>query len=622
MVSPYYSDFLSNNLAYRDKKEKAVKILDLAFSFTSNIPTVRNVAEASSFCTYYSLLLQKYGVILEYNQYITEIGSRVHDLLSLASLKLFDPSKPKIEEKDVLDSIDKAREELEKIHKETENDEFSIDNKTLQLATKLMRRLTFEALRQLVNKKVISDYAFFPIVEQTFADFDYKLYGVPDLILEREDRDFAIIVEWKSHSIDEERDSPNEKDMAQAIAYSIFEAKRMGINSYDKIFEAISGLTVDEVESLNESVNENKIMKEALERLKILPVVVGRNGGFPPHPLLMTKSGYTAKRFKRMLRLFQGVIVGAEFLTLQLANITGLLWGYYTPDEIKEIFESVRGRSLVYQLAPDTLQWRMPGGESVFCKTRCPIILSKNPINPCKDYFVHKDLTNLDKEEWAERSEVLSKRDRGFLNHKVIDIILDEKELEKLKRGERFIYRVRFTKEGTKVERIKTQESVNTVRVYKGNNQLLTLKFDLFNKIHVNDNKVVLYREAREEEKKGKGGVLRNLITISLLGKSNVPATLSISTPIEVSEVRQKDGSLFLIGIASAFSLYKSLKRFEYYLKYYENKDHVFLAYESYSDLSSVENKGIYITYELLRKVEPKNNPTVLEKLKGILGDD
>ena len=623
MISSLYKDFLFRNLDNPEKGKGVYRLLDFIFSSTSNIPIVSNIALASSFCHRYSILQQKYGAIPPRNIKTIEIGNKVHELLSLASIRLFETSRSVIDKNLISDSIKKAEEELEKIHRDAGDKNFTVDKEIENIAKKLLERMV-NVLRELKSKGKISDYNFFPIVEQTFHDFDYKLYGIPDLILEREDKEFAIVIDWKIHSVDD-RGYPDETDKAQVIAYSILEARRLGIYDYDKIFEAISGLTIDEVESLNENENKYEILlRISLGRVKVLPVVVGKNGGFPPHPYFYErakKKHDIINRFKRMLKLYNGVIVGADYLTLQLINISKLL--NYSLDEINEIFKSKNDKP-VYWLIPDGLR-------KGFCPN-CPL------REPCRYYFSRNNgnKSNLDNLERAERSEILEKREKSLLYHKAIDMVLDRDEIEKLRNDpeKHYLYKVKLDK--NEVEWKMGEDPINIIKVYRRGKMIHAFKFDIFNSVHVNNSihvnppakkqpaNIILCRKLRNEEKSGKWGLLRPpSVTVSLIdmSKKNLIPTLSINALIKISDYRVDENNLCIVGYVNP-GHYAALERFKYYVKYYKEKDTVILVYESEYDLSSLENRGVYTTYGSLKKVGSNGNSqgTVLENLKKYLG--
>ena len=616
MISPFYKDFLFRNLANPERGKEAYKLLDSIFSSTSNIPIISYVTLAASFCPYYSTLQQKYGAMSFRNLKTIEIGNKVHELLSLSSIKLFETSRPSINENLILDNINKAKEELEKIHRVAGDKNFTVDKEVKEIAKTLLKGL-INVSRQLKGQGKISDYSFFPIVEQNFHDFDYKLYGIPDLILEREDKEFAVVVEWKTHSINDEG-YPDETDKAQVIAYSILEARRLGINDYDSIFEAISGLSINEIESLDGNVNEYEILRESLGRVKVLPVVIGKKGGHPPHPSFYEKTdkkGDVINRFRRMLDLYKRVIVGAEYLTLQLTKIYKLQ--NYSIDEIKEIFKSKSGKP-IYYLMPDGLK-----------KGFCPNCLLRDP---CYYYFSHGNKSNLDEKERVERLEILDKREENLLHHKVIDMVLTRDEIEKLRKDPDKCYVYKVILDKNRVEEESGKDPINIIKVYRRGKELLTFKFDIFKGIVENPSaeaNIVLYRKARSEEVKGKGGLLKSS-TVALIdmSKENVIPTLSISIYISISSDNyklNKNRENMYVVVPVNPSFYLSFKRFKYYVKYYQEKkkDIAILAYESAYDLTSLENKGVFTTYGLLRKVDSNDDfkGSMLWNLKRYLGE-
>ncbi|MEM4532377.1 MAG: hypothetical protein QXU89_01820 [Desulfurococcaceae archaeon] len=637
MVSKFYMSFLKEILESEENFNECRSIIRNAFELSTHLVRVRSVARAAGFCAFYGRMAEKMGVyeVLESNSIVK--GRDVHRILSLASLNFFidnpslDPYRDSAKVESLIgQSIRKASEELEEV--------FEIKNETLEVAKTLLKRLVMALPKAKHLLGLKSDEPLFPIVEQLFADYSTRIFGSPDLILENRKENKAIVVEWKTYTpiYGEGRKSRylsvSEFEIAQVIAYSIIEAKRLGIHKIKDIFESISGIEhklakqiVKNIKAQSKSAENPGLININIDmvrtKIKVLPMIVTPSGSYPPHPF-MYKDCYNRlyERFAKLYTRFIAVIVAAEHLALQIMNIPDLIKSVtgYMKSDINSICKTKDGY-LAYSLTP--FKYLRRGKPGYWDKYPCKLCGFKGDDGPCEFYFgKRKPKDYFDKLMWWARYVVYSKREKDLVNHRAMYEIfkssLVKEKIFNLKDPIRIVVDLSHMP-GT---RVKLKESrskpvVNTVEVKRGSQDLGKFRFDYFKISDVTydkyNNVIELRRELRDIEKeKMIVGCLRKSISLSILepGRELNPLT-SINTfvMIEKDASVNEDGYIIYRCYSPSPVLMLNFMIFGKYIEIFNKMnytDAIVLAYETPVDLTIMELRAIDALHRYLKNVE------------------
>lgn len=332
MVSTFFVKFIEERLGDLKKRDGCIQDIETAFLLSTHLVRARSVARSAGFCSYYGRMAEKMGVYETCETPSVTKGREVHKILSIVSLRLFlDNPAPRPED------ADKLANEYVKIGTDELADSFTISNDQVKLAQKLLTRLirVLPKAKKLLN---LDQDNLFPLVEQTLIDYKTRMYGTPDLILESENNQKAIVIEWKTYTLNSKTSSPSDFEKAQVLAYSIMEARRLGINKLNDIFESIAGISSGAAKKISKHLRGETLDKRKVaaildeiklsKSIKILPLIVTPSGSYPPHPLMYTDKEtveYDTKtlfeRYKKLYDLFIGVVVGSEHLALQIMNV-------------------------------------------------------------------------------------------------------------------------------------------------------------------------------------------------------------------------------------------------------------------------------------------------------------
>jgi len=632
MVSPFFKQYLREEIG--GDLERCLEYINYATSHSFHLARIRSVAKAAGFCAYYGRMAEKMGVFEVLGGPGIGRGREVHRILGIASLLMFS-EKSSPSHADVDGYISRAIRELG-----IDVDKGSIDHARV-LLNNLVRILP-KAKRLL---GLSPEDPLFPIVEQQFMSFKDRMYGAPDLILENLEHGKAMVVEWKTYPVGGEKGrggSPTEYEIAQVIAYSILEARRMGLKKYREVFEAITGLSHKELGELRkECVTSNSygcqlLLERSRERLRILPMVVGPGTSIPPHPLLYSRTmpGDIIKRFERMYRLFRGVVLAAEFLALQITNVPEAVQkalGREDPKEVSSDLKSVcrakRGDYPVYSFTP--FRYLRAGKPGSWDRYPCRACYFSGDGGPCDFYFGQARPGGgdyFDKLMWWARYKVYSKRERDLLNYMAMDTLFRwllkvygrDRVLKRLSEPAR--YEVSM---GSSQVMIKSRSIPNVVVVKEGNAEIAKFRFDIFDiqDAEVTEDCIELRRPLRDiERQEGKVGLLRKTVAISIVDlRSRVSSpVMAVNTFVMLDDTPELEGGSTIAykGYVPSYSLQYSFELFGYYVDLYRRRgdsSSVVVAFEAPVDLTIMELRAIDSLHRFINSVKRGQEISVTE---------
>lgn len=634
MVSRYYAEFVREVIGAPEEADNCVGMIEAAFSLSTHLVRVRSVARTAGFCSYYGRMVEKMGVYEVLESSSVTRGREVHRILGLASLNLFlEHPTPRPEQAESLAKgyVADAVEELK--------DLVDVREDAVEVAVKLLERLISALPKAKWLLGLNLDEPLFPLAEQTFADYDTRIYGAPDLILESEEKRKALVIEWKTYRPGEGYRYPDEFEMAQVVAYSILEAKRLGI-ARKNIFESISGIEARVAKRLSEPKNSQSFVIDAntvrsAGLLRVLPVIVTPSGGYPPHPFMYKGVGDTRKRFAKLYRIFRGVIVAAEYLALQVMNIPELLsvGGYLNATAAIRRCTTKEG----YQISSYTpfkyLRSGKPGEWKSHPCARCPF---KGDDGPCAFYFgSRKPKDYFDKLMWWARFKVYWERERDLVSHRAMHELFRNNSIgpQIFSSGNPIEISVDFSKIPrlrVNVEGIKGGPAAYLVRVKRGSQDLGKFRFDYFKVSDVEfdkeNNIIELKRDLRDVEKRNNiVGFLKKSIHLSIVEPNKtVNPLLSISTFVMIDEsFLSDDGRVIYRCYSPSPTLLQSFTIFGKYIEEYKRKgsEAIVLAYETPVDLTIMELRAIDALHRYLKQV-PRESGHLISYLEqhGVIG--
>lgn len=635
MVSRYYVKYVRELLKSRGDPrylENCVEIIKEALNLSTHLVRARSVARAAGFCALYGRMAEKMGVyeVLESNS--AARGREIHRLLGLASFNLFlENPAPKREQAENLAKkyVETAAEELK--------DLYEMNEESIVVAEKLLRRLIYAIPRAKQLLGLSHDDPLFPVVEQMFADYGTRIYGTPDLVLENAEKRKAIVVEWKTYKLEEGYQHPADFEKAQVIAYSIIEAKRLGVTKLRRIFECISGIRYGDAEKLLDSrnlghfsVDEHSVSK----LLRVLPIIVTPSGSYPPHPLMYSDPDSFKKareRFVKFYKLFIGVVVAAEHLALQVINIPKLLSVAAGNDlgDLAARYCSTKDGYQAYGYTPfKYLRGGKPGRWEIH---PCRMCSFRGDDGPCAFYFGSgKSKDYFDKLMWWARYKVYWERERDLLNHRAMHELFREPGV---------VHRLLHSKDPLEIEvdlsklsqlRVNVREGsiVYLVRIKRGHSLQGAGKFklDLFKisdaEFDKDNNVIELRRDLRDVERQSNVvGFIKKSIQVAIIepGRTISPL-LSINTFAMIDEsFVDESGRVVYRCYSPSPALQCSFAIFGKYLELYKrrNPEAMILAYEAPVDLTIMELRAIDALHRYIKFVSKSPNLNrVLEELR------
>ncbi|MEM4674795.1 MAG: hypothetical protein QXM12_00750 [Nitrososphaerota archaeon] len=662
MVSEFYKSFLRRIIKSDEYADMCIGHVQTALLLSTHLVRVRSVARAAGFCAFYGRMAEKMGVyeVIESNSIVR--GRDVHRLLSLASFDLFmnDPSigvnpyEKRVEER-IKESITTACNELKELQG------VDISEESVSVAETLLKRLIMALNRAKDLTWLRPEEPLFPVVEQQFADYETKMFGAPDLILETKRRDKAIVVEWKTYTPDVEHTKrPSEFEKAQVVAYSILEARRLGKTRFEEIFESISGINSEIVSDViseivkklshtsEKTIEPHELLKRRLiaERfsfdavkskglLKVLPLIVTPSGGYPPHPLMYKNDVYEklAERFGKLFDIFVRVVVAAEHLALQIINVPDLLEKSmnYRRTSARETCLTEEGYQ-AYSYTPLSslggyLETGDPGSWNRYPCRACGF---KGDGGPCEFYFGRKEPKDyFDKLMWWARFRVYSLRERDLVSHRAMyELFQSPSILNKLIfSNEPLELEVDFSRRGPQRVRLLDNKKciVNTVRVKRGNEDVGKFRYDYFRisdvEFKINNNVLILRRKLRSIEKeKGVIGFLKRSINLSIIEVNRwTNPLLSINTFVMIDDASVSEDDNYVVYECYSPSpvLMLNFVLFGKYVEFYKKHipDAIVFAYEAPVDLTIMELRTIDALHRYLKKLS-NNADKIVEKLK------
>jgi hypothetical protein len=651
-LSPYLGGYISELLPTSPNLSKYIELVEEALRCTCHVARIRSVAHAVGHCAYYARMAEKIGVFEVISRSVSGKGKALHKLLALTSQDLFSKYRlgEILKEGDQLikNSVEDALEEL--------GEGEGLRDEAISLLKKLLKALLRAQERRLFNLSL--DVKFFPIVEQEFIDFDDHMYGAPDLILEDPYNKRAIVIEWKSYEVGERR--WDDVDIAQVVAYAIMEARRLGIKGLREVFKAISGIEPRIITRLREHVRDQEasegpaksleaknlegpvpeILKD-FKGLRILSLIISDSNSFPPHPMMYEKRNAKddAKRFYKLYKIFKGIIVAADHLTLQLTNVERLLEKVKGWDQnaVKAQLSNLKTHEgyLAFNYTPfkflrsgkprEQLKWpcRAKSGKLI-----CPFA---GEGDACEFYFGRRDKWEFESFMWRSRYKVFDERERSLANYKAMDILLRDLGLELL-----FDEDVEKACKGFKVDiagrtaHIERHNSVVFyVKVRRGYEDMGKFHFDVVKPSDVRmgceEESLIVERKLREVEKsKGVLGIVKKSVAVYVveLGKSSSPL-LSLNTFLMVGEPELEEDRISYYLYNPSLFLHHNFELFKRYVTALKDKASVrLLMFEAPTNLTQMELRAIDALHRYMAHLAKKDVEERVRLEKSIHGAD
>ena len=623
-LSPYLWQYIERLLLSSPDPSVCRGFVEEALKYTCHVARVRSVAYGAGFCAYYARMTEKMGVFEVVSESIPGKGRDLHILLAFTSQDLF--SKHTLD--NILRGLSRQASNsiiMDSINNAVESLGWDGDEELRNRAFTMMRKL-ISALSRAREIMGLSS-RLFPIVEQEFIDFDDHMYGAPDLILEDPDSGKAVVVEWKTYGVEE--GGWSNVDIAQVVAYAIMEARRLGLKGLKDVFKAISGVDMDIVlevaryadrrlTSEQTRVLESDLVKRALSRdsirreLKVLPLIVSKSKSFPPHPYMYASFDINAtlNRFARLLRVFRGVVVAAEHLTLQLTNVEGLLAEVRGLDlkdvggQLDRYCRSTMG--LAFNYTPcGILRCGVPRDQRRWpCVTRNgkPFCQFSGRDNACMFYFGLRDRKDFETIMWRLRYVVFERRERSLMNYKAIDILFRTADLRQslLQDSQRTCKGFVVDLAGVSARMELHDSAVFYVKISRGGKMLGKLRFDIVDIGNVDvgneESALVVRRKLREVEvRKGVVGTVKRSVVASILESRVRTPLLSINTFLMVGDCDIEGDEVVYYLYSPSPVLYHNLSLFKRYIEIMRNIDPQakLLLFEAPVNLTIMELRAI-----------------------------
>lgn len=286
--------------------EECLGRLAEALEKSTHLAKVSSVAYLVGFCRYFGRLIESYGVTPYYTSITPGKGTLVHKILALAVAEFLDRFNPvsydySYVEQAVKDAINKIAEAemyqwltalyrfrrlaASGVYTETQRRELGERarewEKRLEEAKRDAAKMLDNMLK-LVGRLATIGYLkkpgdLYALPENQMADYDLKVIGTPDLILESGNGK-AVVVEWKTMA-NPERSGMDYVSHAQSWLYALMEARRLGYGSGDS----------------DDPLGELRTALDADDPV-VLPAVVTPKQFYVRHPLGM-RLGQRIKRY-------------------------------------------------------------------------------------------------------------------------------------------------------------------------------------------------------------------------------------------------------------------------------------------------------------------------------------
>jgi len=382
-----YEDFLSQlQLEHAKDCGNLLKTLD---SKISHLPRVTSIASGVGHCIYEAKLKELLGIKGVVSSSFPGKGVTIHKLLALASLEVFGKNN--------------LPRDLEKFFKELsgELEGIKVTKEDIEVAKELFTSLLHvkDNLFRIVG---INRDNVRPVVEQQFYDYDLHMLGVPDLVLEDIKDKRAVVVEWKSHPLQQKKArSVSSYEKAQVTAYAMLEARRLGYElnpsrpDQPSVFDAVSGRLTD----------------SGIEGVRVLPVVIrpdqktNKRLSIPPHPLLSGR-GNLKNKYNEFRKVMGEIYVTAHYL----AYIMTSFWLYgFSKEDFDECSKQVGNQKRIVFVWPPPRP--IPRGKptkqnnSKLCKF-CSV------TDECKFYIGEHHMNTFHRMMWKLRYSSLSEKEK------------------------------------------------------------------------------------------------------------------------------------------------------------------------------------------------------------------
>ena len=398
-----YEDFLSQ-LQIPHIRQCVKKLEDLE-SKVSHLPRVTTVASLVGHCAYDGKLKQLIGIKQVVSSSYPGKGLFVHKLLALASIEVFGKNE-------VPQSVERLFHDLANelisgryFSNKNENNKNQYENE-IKTAAELFNSLL--RLKPILFSLVGTHQDDVrPIVEQQIFDYDVHMLGVPDLVLEDTRNKKAIVVEWKSYSQDGDQ-SVSGYEKAQAVAYAMLEARRLGYEIYTnwnddvQLLDAISG----------------KLTDNGIKDIRVLPVIVrpqlllNPRLKILPHPVFSGSKDVNSA-YKSFRALMGEILVAARYLTYIVTSF--YTYGYDKKTSFEECNPEGSDRPAFLQLPPRPIPRGNPYDQdnSSLCRS-CSL------RDECQFYFGTYHLDKFEKMAWTLRFATLAKKEKMLWNFRAI----------------------------------------------------------------------------------------------------------------------------------------------------------------------------------------------------------
>jgi hypothetical protein len=402
-----------------DAGKRAAKIAEQMLKMTGHVPVVTTIARGVGFCTYYARLTESIGAQSLEGHVIDRAsgkGDDVHKILGLSSLRLFMENGNKADVKEIVEDASKELRDLSIIQNESKLEESKIE------AQKMILNLFDKArLFEEITGMRLSDAV--PIIEQQLVDYEVRMRGIPDLILESKSEEKAIVIDWKTS-----RETPRKYEAAQVVCYAILEARRLSCTKEEAV-EKIAGI-----------LEGNKVTS-----VDILPVIIRADPelSLQPHPAF-SKPEKIHDEYEEFKKIIRNTIVMAQHLTLLISNQNTLTMT--RPDDTSGPVPWGGGKVNYVRLTPFDLGL-FHGDPKTQTKYPCTACYLKEP---CKFYFgrPYGEKEDYETTMWKLRYRVFEQKEKQLLPYLALYQISDlwswNDIVDKINQGSGFAYPVGY----------------------------------------------------------------------------------------------------------------------------------------------------------------------------------
>lgn len=556
--------------------KRAAALADEILKKTGHIPVVTTIARGTGFCTYHARLTEAIGAQPLEGHTIDRAcgkGDDIHKILGLSSLRIFSNNW---REANVGEVIEEAADELRRhsiIQYEANLEESKRE------AEKLMLNLLGKIgqFEEITGMKVADAV---PIVEQQLIDYELRIRGIPDLILESKKEQKAIVVDWKTS-----RETPSKYEAVQVICYALLESRRLSCTKE----EAIDKIT-------------GKPEGNKLTSVDILPVIIRDDPwlSLKPHPVF-SKPEKLRDDYEEFRKLVRNAIIMAQHLTLLICNqkaITNI-----SPDETSGPVPWGSGKVNYLRLTPFDIGL-YHGDPSKQTGYPCKVCYLKDP---CRFYFgrPYGKKDEYDTTMWKLRFNVLDKKEKQLMAYLALYHIFESytynEVVDRIKRGYGFECLVGDTPwpDRKACGRI-------IIRSTKGEEQ--SYRIDLLDKITKSSAfSLEAERDIREYEQQGLLRVINEGKPVFIaMPYQDINPLLSVNAFGRVDSVDNEDGKVkYVIGLPSKVLRYQMLL-FSHYLKNNTFGNEGLIMVETDVDLTRMELNAIDYLHRILKEEENK----------------